>query len=405
MRINSNKTAFITYNSLNVNERLLANSSRKLASGFKINVAGDDPTGYAISGRMRQQLSDIERCMTNATTGKSLCETADAALSEIDSIVQRLNELEVKAANGSLKDTDRQTIQEEADQLTKEIKRISDTAELNSQKIFDGTFVNKGYTDNKDVQVVRYSDKTEVKTYKNVELTESAGSDKITISCTGFPDDTSSISMTFDYPKYIDEEIDPNPDPEKQKIYEGVYTDDSGKGTLKVAADGSHYITINGENGESITFKLSKAVAGNCSTTLDCDLTGQGAMRIQVGPNIEEYISMELPDMSLTSLDLDGLYMTTQEGAQAAIDKVKYALSYVTSARSKIGAYQNRIEQSLSYLDASNENLTQTYSRILDTDMAEEMIHYTNSQILVQAATSILAQANKEPQQALELLQ
>ena len=97
--------------------------------------------------------------------------------------------------------------------------------------------------------------------------------------------------------------------------------------------------------------------------------------------------------------------MTTQEGAQAAIDKVKYALSYVTSARSKIGAYQNRIEQSLSYLDASNENLTQTYSRILDTDMAEEMIHYTNSQILVQAATSILAQANKEPQQALELLQ
>ncbi|MCR5778581.1 MAG: flagellin [Lachnospiraceae bacterium] len=401
MRINSNKTAFITYNSLNVNERLLANSSRKLASGFKINVAGDDPTGYAISGRMRQQLSDIERCMTNATTGKSLCETADAALSEIDSIVQRLNELAVKAANGSLKDTDRQTIQEEADQLTREIKRISNTAELNSQKIFDGTFVNKGYTDNKDVQVVRYSDKTEIKTYTGVQLNETVAGDKITIECQGFPDGATT-TMTFDYPKYVDEELDTDPD--KQKVYEGVYTDDSGKGTLKVAEDGSHYITINGENGESITFKLSNSAVGG-SNTFDCTLTGQGAMRIQVGPNIEEYISMELPDMSLTSLDFDGLYMTTQEGAQAAIDKVKYALSYVTSARSKIGAYQNRIEQSLSYLDASNENLTQTYSRILDTDMAEEMVNYTNSQILVQAATSILAQANKEPQQALELLQ
>ena len=495
MRINSNLTALVTYNCLNINEKMFAKSNNKLASGFKINVAGDDPAGYAISGRMRRQLDDLERCKTNATTGKSMCETADAALNDMGEIVQRLNELAVKSANGTLSGNDRQLIQDEIDQLKDELKRIAKTTELNAQVIFDGTFVDKGYTNNKDIQIYSYNEKAEVKEYNNVTISEefnlgsATEAAKFTVVVEGFPeeytppeyntpgDETSGIKtpasgnrveMTFDYPIYMDDQkttlSSDGQTSHPTAVVTGVYQDAEGRGSVKICEDGSQLLTVNAPNGESITFKIgtgltkpekkietmsykkvdekgnyvkddngdfvieSKEVGvydfsnfyvnGENSIDIDGDgtadkaipklnfnLTGEGSMRIQVGPNNEEYIKLTMPKMSLEAMDLDDIDLTTEKGATQAINKIKNALEFVAGTRSKVGAYQNRIEHSIEYLDSSNENLTATYSRILDTDMAEEMIRYTNAQILVQASTSILAQANREPQQALELLQ
>ena len=395
-------------------------------------MAGDDPTGYAISGRMRQQLRSLERCKTNATTGKSLCETADAALEGITDILHRLEELSVKAANGTLTESDREKIQSEADELTKEIKRISTTTELNSQIMFDGTFVNKGYTNNKDVSVVSYSDKTDIKDYPSLSIKEEFNGSNLEVTVSGFTSD--DIKLSVDYPQYVDRDrttVISGVSYDTTIVTTGLYIDGGGNGSIKIAEDGSQLITVNGNNGESITFKINKGMTKDgeyVDTTytpdggtpepaatkgptpfdtgsLNVKLTGDGAMRIQVGANTEEYIKMTLPEMSLEKLDLDDIYLKSEAGASNAIEKVKHALEYVTKARSVIGSYQNRIEQAISYIDVSSENLTQTYSRITDTDMAEEMIKYSNSQILVQAATTILAQANKMPQQTLELLQ
>ncbi|MCR5526721.1 MAG: hypothetical protein K6F39_04990 [Lachnospiraceae bacterium] len=430
MRINSNITAYITNNALHNNENMFSASSRKLSSGFKINVAGDDPTGYAISGRMRQLIGALDRCDTNATNGKSVCETADAALSEVTSMVQRLNELAVKSANGVLSSSDREMIQSEAEQLTNEIQRIADTTEYNGQKLFDGTFVDTGYTTDKDIKVVHYSDDLNADTYEDVNITETttAGSPPyITVTCSGIPGREDDVEMTVPV-TYVDPEV--LTDGNATAFFTGVYMDDLNRGSVNFCADGSQIITINGDNGEEITYKINskfndtEVVSDTASTYTDSDgntisyfpvtlstgnfdttLTGNGAMRVQVGANEDEAINMTLPSISLEMLDLDDLDLSTEAGAEVGIGKIKYALQYLNKARSTIGAYQNRIEQSINYLAASSENLNTSVSRIADTDMAEEMISYTNAQVLVQASTSMLAQANQAPQQALQLLQ
>lgn len=430
MRINSNVTAYVTNNALKINEDMFSASSRKLSSGFKINVAGDDPTGYAISGRMRQLIEALDKCDTNATKGKSVCETADAALTEVTNMIQRLNELSVKSANGTLSSSDRAMINEEAKQLRSEIQRISDTTEYNGQRLFDGTFVDKAYTSDKDVTVIRYSDNINADTYEDSSITETtvAGPPPyIEVTCSNIPGKDGDVVMNVPI-TYVDSEnlTDGNP----TAFFNGVYTDTLNRGSVNFCADGSQIITINGDDGEEITYKINpkfngtKVVSDTATTYTDANgrtisyfpvslstgnfdttLTGNGAMRVQVGANEEEAINMILPSISLDIMDLDDLDLSTESGAEVGIAKVKHALEYVNKARSAIGAYQNRIEKSINFIAASTENLNTSVSRIADTDMAEEMITYTNAQVLVQASTAMLAQANQAPQQALQLLQ
>ena len=432
MHINSNITALITNNSLLRNESAFALSTGKLSSGYKINTAGDDPTGYAISGRMRQQLDALKRADVNATTGKSVLETADGALGEVTEMLQRLNELAIKASNGTMSASDRSDIQREVEQLTGEIQRISDQIELNGQKLLDGHLENHGYCEtNENVRVEEYNDKTNAGIYtisveENVTTTTNAKGDtvaKLEIRISGFPDASSSVTWpAIDYPGYFDPEL-------KEGGYEGKAVTNSRfesptNGSVKICEDGSQYITMKGPNGEELNlFFNSKAVTkttvpcikdGNAysmetysinETDLKINLTGEGAMDLHIGANEEEVIECSLPRISLERLDIDNLSVKTQASAQESIDRVTYALSYVSSARSQIGAYTNRVEHSISYLAASNENLSSAMSRIQDTDMAEEMTNYASQQILVQAATSMLAQANQAPQQALQLIQ
>ncbi len=445
MHINSNLNAVITNNVLLRNESAFSLSTAKLSSGYKINTAGDDPTGYAISGRMRQQLAALERADVNATTGKSVLETADGALSEVNDMLQRLNELSIKASNGTMSASDRADIQQEVEQLTAEIERISDQIELNGQKLLDGHLENHGYCENNaSVQVEEYNDKLNAGKYTveirgredepnlklAISVTDSSGRSVIKIGDTSkdVTADENKNCITVPYPKYLDPErlceIGENGVAETSARYD----DPSGRGSVKICEDGSQYITVKGTNGEEITLYIDhRAVGGGKGSytsgtgetydmnnwninlydtkKLEITLTGKGAMDLHIGANEEEVVSCSLPRISLERLDIDKLDMTTKASAQYSIDRVSYALSYVSSARARIGAYTNRVEHSISYLAASNENLNASMSRIQDTDMAEEMTNYASQQVLVQAATSMLAQANQAPEQALQLIQ
>ncbi len=442
MRINNNVTAYVTNNALLNSENAFTISTRKLSSGFKINTAGDDPTGYAISGRIKMQLAALDRAKTNTTTGISMLETAEGTVAEIQDMVQRMNELAVKAANGTLSENDRSDIQKEVDQLAEEIDRIMETSELNERKLLDGTFENTGYCESSPyISVDSYNDRTKTGPYTmkitmdDPVQTDGGYTQKITVSGT-FPKDPSTHTLNISYPQYYDPER-PYDDSSITGVTLGLYQDPAGNGSLKIAEDGTHYITVRSDAGEEVTLKImgeqmeSTAYEMKASKELpdgrirdytvkmnifkpsteinDKDqnytITGKGAMRLQIGANEDENIAVSLPKMSLERLDLDGIDVSTEAAATHAIERINNALAYTTEARARIGAFQNRAERAISYIDTSSENLTTSYSRIHDTDMSEEMTTYANYQVLTQAATSMLAQANQAPQQALQLLQ
>ena len=461
MKINSNITAYLTNNALHVNENSFTLSTQRLSSGFKINAAGDDPTGYAISSRMRAMLDALDKCDVNATNGVSMLETAEGTMAEIEDMIQRLNELAIKSANGTLAQSDRVDIQKEVTQLTEEIDRLMQSSELNEQKLINGRFENTGYctaeasydkTIAAFISVEEYTDQTKAGTY-NITLSQSAveaipdqdGNPvgyKYDITVKGFPDSTSETKLDMTFPQYVDPEISAGDGVVRGQV-QGRYEATNGKGSSQIAGNGTQYITVKGDNDKELTIKISPSVdagkegvitgkdtryakipseeiegkvynvaidiprlgSGVENKEFEYTLTGKGAMALQVGAREEEKINVSIKKMSLERLDLDNLDVTTRAGATHAIDRIKNALTYVNDARSRIGAYQNRVERSISFIAASAENLNESYSRIMDTDMAEEMTAYANLQVLTQASTSMLAQANQMPQEALQLLQ
>ncbi len=428
MRINSNITALKASNSLLFNEGLFSASTQRLSSGYKINKAADNPTGYAISARMRKQIDALNRCDQSATTASSVLDTVDGALDGMTEIIQRLNELAVKSANGTLSSSDRYTIQEEVEQLTGELERVSESTTLNEQVLLNGQFRRTGYTENDNIHVQYYSDAVDAGS-RSMTVEESYSGGKLTVTVQGAPGRESGsageLAMTFDYPMYVDTGKKYENGSEYLGVTSGLYEDGSGKGSLKIDKDGNQYLTVNGDHGESLTLKIDSAAftvtaqtgtteSGDTyefdsytlgSTTFNMDLTGGGTMTVQVGTTEEETLEMTFPQMSLALMDLDDLDLSTMEGARHGIDKVSHALKYVTRVRSAVGAYQNRMDHTISFIAQSTENMESSLSRIMDTDMASEMTKYANYQVLTQAGTSILAQANQTPQQALQLLQ
>ncbi len=478
MKINSNITAYTTNNAYLHNERRLSTASERLSSGFKINRAGDDPANYAIGSRMRAQLEALDKVKTNATTGISVVETAESAVSEIQSMILRMSELAVKAANGTMSSSDRAMVQEEVDQLKQEITRISETSEFNGMNLLNGDFENKGYCrNNKEIGVENYSDETPAGVYdiqfsyqKGFSLDSYSVSGEVyDIFKTSFPSVSVEATTPGNYTVTVsaeqpdgrviseayavtkDEIKDKNGvvtkpsimDPSKDLIFsfeekydytvENSMTDKSNLG-IKKATDlfdvdyrtstwttgDIDHVTVTSKNGAEVTFEINreklKAAPGNVitedtngkgtfNTSMEMDITGKGAMRLQVGPDEGEVLSLSIPEMNLTKLRIADLDVTTMRNATLGIDKLKEALSYANSARSKLGAYDNRLENTISFVNASNETMSSSYSRIMDTDMAEEMTEYTNLQVLTQAGMSMLAQANEFPQQALQLLQ
>lgn len=374
MKVNSNIQAMFAQSILSANEEKMAKSTQKMSSGYKLNRAMDNPAGMAITNRMRAQLSSLERATKNSKNAINAIQTAEGALSEIESMLQRMNELSIQGSNGTMSSSDRLAIQEEVDQLVSEINRISKNTTYNSQNLLDGTQDLKAFSGlSKDISVRNYNELMDVGKYKI-----SVGPDGLVTSLTK---DGATIDIAA------------------QEVVE--FVDKDGKTT-------GYSTKIHTANGAELTFE-TKGDSG--ATNVELDITGYGGMKIQVGAEEGQEIQVVIPEVSLRTLnfvDLDGnrtLDLRTEEGATKAISQIASAIDYVSAARSKLGAYQNRIENTVTNLDVTTENLTESYSTIKDIDMAEGMVEYTTLQVLIQAGTSMVAQANEQPQQALQLLQ
>ena len=374
MKVNSNIQAMFAQSILSANEEKMAKSTQKMSSGYKLNRAMDNPAGMAITNRMRAQLSSLERATKNSKNAINAIQTAEGALSEIESMLQRMNELSIQGSNGTMSSSDRLAIQEEVDQLVSEINRISKNTTYNSQNLLDGTQDLKAFSGlSKDISVRNYNELMDVGKYKI-----SVGPDGLVTSLTK---DGATIDIAA------------------QEVVEFVDKDGNTTG---------YSTKIHTANGAELTFE-TKGDSG--ATNVELDITGYGGMKIQVGAEEGQEIQVVIPEVSLRTLnfvDLDGnrtLDLRTEEGATKAISQIASAIDYVSAARSKLGAYQNRIENTVTNLDVTTENLTESYSTIKDIDMAEGMVEYTTLQVLIQAGTSMVAQANEQPQQALQLLQ
>ena len=380
LKINYNISAMIANNSLKVADNKLGTSLERLSSGYKINHAKDNAAGLAIARRMNAQLRGLSAAEQDAKDGESVVEIADGALAEVHDMLQRMNELAVKSANGSITDDDRAIIQDEVAQLKEEIARIGETTEYNGRKLFDGTFDLKGYTEVTEIKVNYYSDDVNIGKYE-------LSLDSVTFDADGnvvVGENTKAIAKRTD-------------------------TVDKEEVELSVEGD-SEQLILKGEDGFEIRIGLSEGWETKVNNTgtvqsFDIDLTGMGAMTLQIGANEGQTIDLRIPELSLLNIGAKKTDVSTLDGANRAIDEIKNSINYVSQMRSRLGAYQNRLVHTENNLATSQENVTAAYSRIMDTDMAEEMTDYTNLQVVTQAATSILAQANERPSQVLQLLQ
>lgn len=373
MRINYNTQAMNANDALTKSDNLVSKSIARLSSGLKVAAAKDNPSGYAMSKRMNMQIEGLSTATQSANDGISIIETVDGAMSEIHDILQRINELTVKAANGTLTDEDRGTIQSEVDQLKQEITRIAKTTEFNGQPLMDGTFDLKGYTDNTAVKVSSYSDNVTVQHY---------------------------IIKAMD----LQLDAEGNIDAQKSTVY---LSDDSFKDitSKNVTYQDDNKVIITGDNDFELILNVNVKDYMKNPGAVDIDVTGIGAMTLQIGANEGQTLGVRIPTMSLDHMGIAKIDVSTEKGASDALQRMSDAIKYVSSARSRLGSYQNRLEHTVTSLGVTGENLTKAYSGIVDVDMAEETTEYTTQQVISQAATSILAQANERPSQVLQLLQ
>lgn len=400
MRINYNVSAMLSNNALANNDSLLAQSLERLSSGLKINHAKDNPAGLAMAKRMNAQIEGINMANQNASDGVSVIEVADGAMTEISEMLQRMNELAIKSANGIMSDSDRGTVQEELAQLKEEVTRISETTEFNGQKLLNGEFEYKGYTNNTEVKVNGYSNGVSSKVYTIEELAIT----RTPVKELKNPDDPASEERVVDYEYTVDRAVlgDDFPDGTTVSVKDDILTLKSDTGfELRLDISGVDF----GAADAATTVTLSDNTSDPKVGPLEIDVTGIGAMRLQVGANEGQILAVEIPAISLQNMGIEEADVSTKDGALDAIERIDGAVKYVSSVRGKLGAYQNRLESTINSLDVTAENMTAAYSRIMDVDMAEEMTNYTTNQVLTQAGTSMLAQANERPSQVLQLLQ
>lgn len=390
MIINHNIAALNTYNRLSANNGATSKSLEKLSSGLRINRAGDDAAGLAISEKMRGQIRGLDQAGRNAQDSISLIQTAEGALNETHSILQRMRELAVQAGNDTNTSVDRGEIQKEVNQLTDEIDRIANTTEFNTQKLIDGS--KKGLVEaSKSEASIQLNTKADIKIDKAASDTDIATSGTIIITRTSTAADAAGFTIG---------------DPGKiNATAAGAYNDattinwGTGK-TIKLSgADDLSKLAV----GESITISVKAEVqaSNNVASAFSMQIGANSGQNILIGIN-----SMKAKDLGVRTNDTDAkaLDVSSYENATAAITTINNAIEKVSAERSKLGAFQNRLEHTINNLGASSENLTAAESRVRDVDMAKEMMNFQKNNILSQAAQAMLAQANQQPQGVLQLL-
>ena len=572
MRISSNISAIVSNNNLKSNETKLSESIERLSSGLKINHAYDDAAGMAISNKMKAQIKGLNQASRNSSDGISVIETAESALSEVQNIIQRMRELAVQAGNDTNADEDRDAIQEEIDELTKEVDRISTSTEFNKKSLLDGSLGRRTYTDNYDVRIREISSEVTANKYEiSVEqdarqavftaatggsiaetysYTDEAGvlhtetfdlidpATKTIVAATGNENESgynpgtegtisingvdvqvkandtatdvyekirdacskadvacivadvdASGNYTMDATKidtagYVESASDFEFGSSSQSLvfiskeygaavqmdiscdnvylaqmigigaFAGTYTDPVSGSDVTVPdvtsisvhgtdakadiSDTSNFnasatMSVDGNKmlvtdrfGFSMEIETTAGVAATSFTdvslngylfgttqsevknstasTVNLEVTDIGTMTLHVGANKDQVIDVDIPDMSAESLGIDDINVRSSVGVDKALTRLDKALSRVSDVRARMGACENRLEYAISSTDATAEKMTAALSRIEDVDMAAEMTEFSQYNVLTQAATSVLAQANDLPQQVLQLL-
>ena len=395
MVVQHNLTAMNSNRQLGVTTSAQAKSAEKLSSGYRINRAGDDAAGLKISEKMRSQVRGLNRASTNAQDGVSLIQTAEGALNEAHSILQRMNELAVQGANDTNENIDREAINEELDALTTELDRISSTTQFNKQNLLDGSFKNKklqvGANADQNIEISIGSMNAKTLGLKDVsgtiEKTAQEGVNPVAIKYQG---------MSYTYrPKSSLDKNTANAISVFKKQLSGKYT------SANYAAQFENGIVFYKSLVNDKTYStVSKAVAGDVSAA-------KQAMSADVKKNINTYLQTSaVTAKALSSYTQNGnARVDTYEMANNSITAIQDAINKVSSQRSALGALQNRLEHTIANLDNVAENTQAAESRIRDTDMASEMVEYSKNNILAQAGQSMLAQSNQSTQGVLSLLQ
>ncbi|VDH00952.1 A-type flagellin [Lysinibacillus sphaericus] len=387
MIINHNIAALNTHRQLGANNTNASKNLEKLSSGLKINKAGDDAAGLAISEKMRGQIRGLDMAQKNAQDGISLIQTAEGALNETHDILQRMRELAVQSSNDTNNNSDRVELQKELNQLSQEITRVADNTEFNTKNLlgkngFEGKFhigANEGQSIDLKINNMD-SDSLKVIGYTGAEV-DLVGNTDIKVS--------SNLSTAVDI----------------------SYADTAATGKSGAAAVTETTATV-GSDGK-ITITLAQAAgtgtgAGAITATkqdvLDA-LNKTGIVTATAGTLTGTAASGAGTTATAGLVDTDkGINISTQSNASTAIKTINNAIETVSAERSKLGATQNRLEHTINNLGTSSENLTAAESRIRDVDMAKEMMSFTKNNILTQAAQAMLAQANQQPQGVLQLL-
>ncbi len=474
MVVQHNLSAMNANRMLGITQGTLSKSTEKLASGYKVNRAADDAAGLSISEKMRKQIRGLTQASLNAEDGISAVQTAEGALTEVHDMLQRMNELAVKAANGTNSESDRSSIQDEINQLVTEIDRVAETTKFNETYLLKGdSTLAKGYSLSYDVasdagikakaEVAMDSDPASgatatkfefeegsakltndemnelVKSLKTQGLTITTSTDKTTTSIALNGDAATDFSVVC-----TDDNKFEILDAEGNKMATVETKAGSIAGTVTVLAktakaqsstnelatfydkDGNavaaneldNYFSVgsdknaylNADAGQLYDAVGNKLDMDKVKEDVSCTADQVAALNIkfQVGADTSRAnkISVNIESMSAKGLGITGLKVdgSTSTNADNAVNTIEAAIAKVSAQRSALGAVQNRLEHTINNLDNVVENTTAAESQIRDTDMATEMVKYSNANILSQAGQSMLAQANQSNQGVLSIL-
>ncbi|HWQ71630.1 MAG TPA: flagellin [Desulfitobacteriaceae bacterium] len=396
MIINHNMSAINTLRQMGINEKNTSVSLEKLSSGLRINRAGDDAAGLAISEKMRAQIRGLDQASRNAQDSISLIQTAEGALNESHSILQRMRELAVQSSNDTNTDADRTELQNETKQLITELDRIGNTTEFNTKKLLDGSAL--GVTE-------EVTGSVRVNNNSLLTIDSAAMAAAVSAAATGalvngaymivkIAEAAATTFTAADY-RIIGPDGTTSADITLATTAITLTTNIVGVGT-DIDLSGSLDFT-DMRVGESISLVFGKHEAA--SSTL-----GESIMT-QIGANAGQTAFISIKDMRADAIGVKDIDISTEFGAQTAIETINNAIEKVSAQRSALGAMQNRLDHTINNLGTSSENLTAAESRIRDVDMAKEMMTFQKNSILQQAAQAMLAQANQQPQGVLQLLQ
>jgi flagellin len=394
LRINTNTDALDAYRNLSMTQSKLSDSLQKLSSGYRINKAADDAAGLSISEGLQAQIGGLTQAVKNAQDGINVVQTADGALTEVDSILQRMNDLAVQASNtGSQDTTARQAAQTELSQLNTDLDNIGGTTQFGQSKLLDGTF---GSANKMTGTTAAWANKTIV-AGTNDEF-------KLTTTVNG-------SSQTLNV-----------------KIAAGVYTSgqslaNATNGAIKAALQAvggtgsevavQYNVNTDGTGGDftmtgSSSFSTALFAAGNDGSATYLGIadgasaaSGSGGV-FQIGAEAGQTQTVQIGGISSSLLGTSGIDLVNN--ASGAISTIATAIQSVSTERANLGAFQNGFQHTINNLNVTVENLQASNSSIQDTDMASQMVMFTQQQVLQQAGVSMLAQANSESQSVLKLL-